>query len=349
MLAQGVRSGKITPMTSDLTLLKNFADPTATHQFADACWRQRPTLSPNSWRVWEGLTLAKVAQLISHATTPEECAERLQAGLNLLVVPSPVQETGLAVVTQALQAAQIERTACVLVAVVPWQEGATLATLAPMLTWQPDVVVFEGVTPEQWPLAAELGEQLAYEGMVGCYGLASETWGLPETESARLDLAVCHDQAREAAAKVWGRRKRSLFRWLGIPLNLLEWQTVTLANTQARVLDGVEMVSVLELAARMHMGVLALRPLVAWVQGQGVLLTEANPNTAGLVPLVHQQAHGVWQQAPLAALGLNVVASTPGITAAVCDFPPGVSLATIYTVWDHGDIVDIAPFAEAVA
>ncbi|MFT7145020.1 MAG: aryl-alcohol dehydrogenase-like predicted oxidoreductase, partial [bacterium] len=118
--------------------------------------------------------------------------------------------------------------------------------------------------------AFEFLEEKVKEGVIACYGISSNTFGVEAEQGDHTDLALVFKAASNAAAKAWGRKKRSAFRCIEMPFNLFELGPLKTANTTAQVIDGTEKVSTLELASRMNLSVLANRPLNAFPYGGGI-------------------------------------------------------------------------------
>ena len=107
-------------------------------------------------------------------------------------------------------------------------------------------------------------EQQVKEGTISFYGVSSNTFGSPDDHPDYIDLSRLNQTAANAAAKAWGRKKRSMFRCIEMPMNIMELGALHQENNTAQTFDGEERVSVLELASRMHLNVLTNRPLNAF-------------------------------------------------------------------------------------
>lgn len=107
-------------------------------------------------------------------------------------------------------------------------------------------------------------EEQVKEGVISFYGVSSNTFGAAEDQPDHISLSKTFEIASKAAQKAWGRKKRSAFRCVQMPINLMELGALHTENNTAKTFDGDEHVSVLELASRMNLTVLANRPLNAF-------------------------------------------------------------------------------------
>lgn len=112
--------------------------------------------------------------------------------------------------------------------------------------------------------AFEYLEGLCQQGKIQYYGVSSNTLVETAEHPHFVDLARLNDAAQAAAQAAWGRRKRPLFRVVQLPYNLIEVGALLHTNTHAKTFDGAEPTTTLELASRMHLSVLANRPLNAF-------------------------------------------------------------------------------------
>lgn len=216
--------------------------PDATKLYADRRWRGNPRISPSSWRASQGMTVGKVA--FDARRGLDGLAEAVKAGCNLLVA---APET-LRALEAAIIKSRMPREALVVVCV-----------------GHPDALV-EGPDAWVWPLAqdgaddhlAQLTrlERAVKERTLAFYGVAGA--------DGAFDLAAWLDLAGQAALAVWERRKRSALRLVMVPLNMVELSALHQAATRHKD----EAVSVLELAARLDLMVVADRAL-AWRGGWG--------------------------------------------------------------------------------
>ena len=310
-------------------MLTGYATDDATKAYADSRWADNPKLSPDGWRLLDGLTVAKIGMgTYRMAGAPAERAALRAAwasGLNL-VDTAPLYMGGLAeeMIGQELAAAvdngALTREQVVLVTKVgfgaPEVPGAValddgtayslhpdfirgsvaesaarlgVETLDVVLLHNPETLLQLAAQSKTGTLEARRAaldsilvsaftalEDLAREGKVVRYGVSSNTLGTPPHFDDHLDLARLAAAADAAAQAAWGRRKRSLFRVIELPMNLLELGPLRHDNTTAKTFAGDEAVPVLELAARRHMGVLVNRPLNAFAaNGEAYRLASA--------------------------------------------------------------------------
>lgn len=113
-------------------------------------------------------------------------------------------------------------------------------------------------------------EEKVKEGVIGFYGVSSNSLGVVKDQHDHIDLSRLFEAAQTAAQQVWGRKKRPAFRCVQLPINLMELGALHAENNTAKTFEGDEAVSVLELASRMHLTVLANRPLNAFPGSGGV-------------------------------------------------------------------------------
>lgn len=121
-------------------------------------------------------------------------------------------------------------------------------------------------------------ETAVIEGKIRFYGISSNTLSVPKELANFIDLAKIFECAQNAAAAAHGRKKRPAFRVIEMPMNMLELGALKNINTQAHIFDGMEDVSTLELASRMHLNVLIKRPLNS-LNEQGIPLRLVNNTT----------------------------------------------------------------------
>ncbi len=328
-----------------MTVIPGLATEEATKAYADRIWKDNPQISPNNWRVLEGLTVSKIGfgtyRINGDAGQEEALKKSLREGLNLIDTSSnymagEAEKTVGKVLAELIHDGEIKREEVVLVTKGGYAQQQDLLYLhdnpmddvvemGPELAHciHPDfldmqlerslerlgveaVDVFMLHNPEYYLMwakdngvsaedaQAEYAKRLlkafvyledkAKEGKIGFYGVSSNTFVTPKDDPTHTDLAVMFEQAQEAAKQAWGRRKRPMFRCIQLPMNLLEPNAVRLKNTSAKIIDGEEEVSTLELASRMHLGVLVNRPLNAFPDtGTAYRLAEGvNDNTAEL-------------------------------------------------------------------
>ncbi len=268
-------------------LVASCATELATKAYADHCWKKNPEISPNSWRIIEGITVGKVGFFHTLPLNSKHLEHLMhtafQKGVNLFVVSNMASQL---ILGKLLQEKKILREQIMLVAILDAKnlEDDLQLTKNRLNVEKIDVALINAdiqhnelyATQEDINQAFILLESAVQNNSISFYGLASERLILSNKEKDFLDLSLIHKWARNAAEKVWGRKKRPLFRVLSLPFNLLEPNAVRLINTSAKVINAEnEAVSTLELASRMHLSVLAMRPLAAAVKKDFYRLTQA--------------------------------------------------------------------------
>ena len=325
--------------------LAGMASPEATKHYADRLWQKNPKLSPNSWRVIEGLTVGKVgfgSYRIGYETMHSNALRAaLLGGMNLIDTASNYmngesERTIGRMLGTLVQNGELSRDEVVLMSKGGYLQGDMLAqieknppsetimlgdhawhTLNPVLIQQQfeaslgrlGVDALDGYllhNPEyhlisalmqneslltqdmeiqfyhQLEQAFVLLESLVQKGKLQFYGLSSNT--LAVRDDTRLDLQKIQHAATRAAQTAWGRKKRAAFRIIELPVNLLELDAVKTANQTAKTFEGDEQVPALELASRMHLSVLANRPLNAFPV-RGGMYRLADGGTSGNMTL----------------------------------------------------------------
>lgn len=326
-------------------MLTGQATADATKTYADNRWRENPRISPDSWRLIEGITVAKIGlgtyRMGNHPQHAEALEAALLGGLNLIDTASNYQDGAAETLigktlAKLVLAKKLSRDEVMLVTKAGYIQGQTLARLAGNPYPDTDVLadnlahclhpdfladqlaqsqtrmgvehidIFLLHNPEYALQAAQQNgvpldearaafysritaaftflEHACKDGKIGYYGVSSNTIGdAPDSPVAvnLATLAACADAAAQAA---WGRRKRSQFRVLQMPLNLLETNAVFVPNTEAVSFSGTETVSALELAARRNMTVLTNRPLNAFSpQGHALRLSAPQQHDADAI------------------------------------------------------------------
>tara|TARA_R110000868_G_scaffold218576_1_gene468942 strand:+ start:86358 stop:87950 length:1593 start_codon:yes stop_codon:yes gene_type:complete len=172
--------------------------------------------------------------------------------------------------------------------------------------------------------AFEFLELKVKEGVIGCYGVSSNTFGVESDQGDHTDLALVFKAATNAAATAWGRKKRSAFRCIEMPFNLLELGALKTENTTAQIIDGEERVSTLELASRMHINVLANRPLNAFPMSGGVYRLSSNYSADEKnVPTVEE--------------ALGAIKQTEDVLNKVLNGWPSIDEQPLFSFTAHGD------------
>lgn len=315
-------------------LLPGQATPDATRAYSVRVWQANPKISPNAWRVLEGLTVGKVGvggYRISG--TPSQTAAMVKAftqGCNLVDTSAnytdgqsevAIGQTLRHLVSEGL----LQREEVVAVTKGGYIQGSLYNRL--QQTPPPETVMLdEGLwhclhpdfirqqveasrqrlglevldvyllhNPEYF-LMANPGQQAEYyrrieeafvalealcqEGVIGCYGVSSNTLVVPQDDPHFTDLNQVYEASERAAQKHFGRKKRPNFRVIELPMNLLELGAVKEANHSVKSLSftPTKLEPVLELAVARHLSVLVNRPLNAFVEGHPLRL--ASPGEA---------------------------------------------------------------------
>lgn len=191
-----------------------------TQRYAEARWRERPAISPSSWRVSQGWTLGKLVHDARVDVRGVEAA--LREGCNGVLVSD-------ATASDVLRLAEC------------WPGGRDeVVVMAEGVVAGADVVFLR-----VWDMEAfERCEAHVKEGRLGLYGVVVD---------ARTDMDAVVRMAGDAAAAVWGRRKRPMLRALLLPLDAGD----IACAVEPATLHKEEQVSVLEYAARMDFLVVA--------------------------------------------------------------------------------------------
>ena len=300
------------------TVIKNkeeamFATPEATKAYADRMWTQNPHISPDSWRILEGLTIAKVSmgsfRLDGRGTQPQALQKALLSGINLIdtsnvFMGSAAEHFIGQTLSTLFEEKSLRREEVTLISKGGYStkehtQNAFQLTdnlyydLSPEALFanythscvRLNVQALDGYllhNPENLLLQLQKKhpqeeaytlfyealttafthlEELCQQEKLQFYGITSEGVIAPQQSAGFIDLALIFEAAQKAAKKAWGRRKRPLFRIVQAPCNLIERGLIFQSNTTARTFDGTETASPLELASRMHISVLATRPL----------------------------------------------------------------------------------------
>lgn len=301
------------------------ATAAATKNYADTVWQNNPKISPNSWKLLEGLTIGEVGcgtyRLEGQDVQIEALKKALLNGVNLIDTSSNYMDgyseaTIGYVLMELANANKLSREQTVIISKVGYLQGTALEQYRKTppkeyveindQLWHcihPDfleqqiegslkrlnVDTIDGYllhNPEyylQWALGQNMSkkeaqheyyrriqeafvflERMCKENKIAFYGISSNTFISNKDAYEFTDLQKIQESAQFAALEAWGRRKRPLFRCIQLPYNLLEPGAVREINTTAKIIDGEENVSTLELATRMRLAVLANRPLNAF-------------------------------------------------------------------------------------
>lgn len=241
------------------------SEPTAA--YAAARWRENPRISPSSWRVAQGVTLGKV--VCDGRAGWAGWNEAFAVGCNGLLV-------------RAEDVARVAARQDGMVVIVEAAAGEVVAG-ADVVLWR----VQEGVEIDFAPLEAAVRA-----GEIRFYGVAMAADG---------DLGAWLAQADDAAARVWGRRKRSQLRAVMVQVNVTDGRAWQVAESRHKD----EKVSVLELAARLGL-LVVVEAATRWPTALGVVdvgLAVGRVTDSVMAPLVlvaeAEQAlrqHMVWPE-----------------------------------------------------
>lgn len=336
-------------------LLTTCATPDDTKAYADSLWAENPSISPDYWRVMEGLTVGKLAfsrSMAPLAHAPDELLPKLyNMGINAWHVHDPELQSA----AKAFFAQQPEtRKHIVLFCAVRAnhiEEDITRATEACgtavdvamlMADFPPEPV--ENTNRHAALAALELAVK---DGRIQFYGIADARLTFPQEHTQWQSLSVYQKTAQEAAKEVWGRRKRPLLRVVQFPYNIVETEAIALDNQEALTFHQPEAVSALELASRMHMAVVADRPLLALDERNWVRLSAASQDAKDYAQALREKRPARWQERgveDIASMALGVVTSTPAITMALydagADVPPH-ALQPFATLPDWLDVASV--------
>ena len=374
------------------------ADVNATKEYADQVWQHNPAISPDSWRIVEGLTIGKCA-FSGPIESTKHLKELFVAGTNLYMVNSETTEAFGKALQENIKNGVIDRRCIVVVvqigliygkALQRWKDKKlTEITRAHEDLWHCmdpeflteelayiqkkaglesfDCVVLQdpeytlAATPNKEDFHQKLQsvftffENMVKENSALFYGLCSNTLTTSPEDKTFIDLARIHELTLAAAQQTWGRRKRAAFRALTMPFNLLETSAIHNTNTTAKIFEGTEPVSTLELAARMKLSVFATRPLHAFIPGQGVLPLRPTKDQPELITKAQSALRDIleenltpsWKGANLPAIALNAAASTPGISCVVDHFKSDF-INDNKSVYERGNFPDPLKFIENV-
>lgn len=277
-------------------------EPDTTKAFADAAWVANPRISPSSWRVAQGFTLSKLT--FDARASLKGWAEATAAGCNTVL---------LSAVTAPLLTHKPQGTIAIL-------ETATPTTIPQGID-----IVLTLPTPNPWHTL----EQAVHDGHIAFYGLTSTGWD---------DLASHLAAADDAAATVWGRRKRNSLKALMLPFNLAEQHAARELTTH----HGLEAVSPLELAARRSMLVLADRPTL-WHGPWGLADILNNPEiSTNAQHLLTTRMPTPWKNLPPEVQAWGLASSMAGVTSTVIT-PTAQNLGSLIALaMEQPDIVDMA-------
>lgn len=325
-----------------MTALQGRASEQATKDYADRIWQKNPKVSPNSWRVLEGLTVGKVGFGSYRTNGNEESKAALKKALlngvnlidtsinymdgesekfigetlNELCSKSFLSREEVVLVTKGgylqnnhlleAEAEGIEE--IVKVNDQLWHsihptnlekqlnqslENLGVETIDAYLLHNPEYFIghaiaqtggertkeLENLYYSRIEKAFEFLEKMVIEGKIAFYGISSNTFGVDKEQGDHTDLARVFEAAQKAAQTAHGRKKRTMFRIIEMPVNVLELGALKNINTTAKTFEGEEKVTTLELASRMNLSVLANRPLNAFPISGGIYRLSDSYNT----------------------------------------------------------------------
>lgn len=214
-----------------------------TRNFSEEAWKNNPKLSPNSWRMVEGLTLSKFAvdiRLNQGKVSEGYALERSSESLN-------------AVYTN-LHQDNIPENMMSLVEVQSHELDDAID--------KADVVLLEPAMTEVSLTDLEKLETAVKEGKIVTYGIASYRFTLPKEQEHFLDVNKMVVLAEEAASKVYGRKKRSQLKVIAAPCSIFNLSALTEINHVAKTFHDDEAVPLLEMLSRRHLSFIALHPLL---------------------------------------------------------------------------------------
>ena len=308
-----------------------------TKGYADSCWQEQPTISPDAWRLWEGLTVNKAAFFVTRQHTLQDLAGAYEVGMNWWCI-APGAEAIVADFFSKQEA--IVRQQIVVTLLWAWQPEEAMPALdgsdAVLLVWPEeggDVVSLADAFTEL--------ESAVQTGALVAYGFACEALGGMSLQSTDFSFSDVYIIAQQAAEKVWQRKKRPALRLLGVPLNVLELQAIYAPYMEHK---GVA-VSVLEWAVHMNIGVLALRPLMVRRESGMLVLNEKlieQPEGQVLLTTLQQRVDAKDHDLNVVELALHLMASVPGVMAVLPDPIFFAQPARITKIIHRGGVPDVA-------
>ena len=269
-------------------LTSGHATAEATKAFADTTWQNHTQTSPDAWRILDGHTISKVTfgTLGFHKnTSPEKTIlETTNSGCNTFDCSLNFSEKadlkafGNAF-SKCIEDGQVQRDQCVVLSKIQMAHLETFQAFYTehiqtlniektdyILIQEPELLILQGLSQEDTQNIAltlfEWLETLVIKGDIQGYGLSSQTFGAPTGIQTRTCLATYAELARTAAQNAWGRKKRSSFKLISAPFNLLETELLIEKSTWEFDKTGAKKeCSTLDLASRMNIGVISQRPL----------------------------------------------------------------------------------------
>lgn len=304
-----------------------------TKSYADRMWQENPKISPNTWRIMQGLTVSKIGfgsyRTNGNAENKAALKKALLNGVNIIdtavnYMDGESEKFIGETLTELHNKKFIKREEIVLITKGGYLQGADLLkaednnieeivkvnehlwhsihptnlerqlnqslerlnveTIDCYLLHNPEYFIGHAIVKTGGTLTPEIEnlyysrienafvflEKMVQEGKISFYGISSNTFGVDKEQGDHTNLAKVFEVAQSAAQKAWGRKKRPAFRAVEMPLNILELGSLKNVNTSAKVIDGEEYVSTLELASRMNLSVIANRPLNAFPLSGGI-------------------------------------------------------------------------------
>ncbi len=270
------------------TLTSGHATAEATKAFADTTWQNHTQTSPDAWRILDGHTISKVTfgTLGFHKnTSPEKTIlQAIGSGCNTFDCSLNFSEkadikTFGKTISKCIKDGQVQRDQCVILSKIQMAsldmfqafytehlQALNLEKTDYVLIQEAEFLILQGLSQEDIQSIAltlfEWLETLVIKGDIQGYGLSSQTFGAPTDMPTRTCLATYAELARTAAQSAWGRKKRSSFKLISAPFNLLETEILTEKSTWEFDKTGEKQeCSTLDLASRMNIGVISQRPL----------------------------------------------------------------------------------------
>lgn len=334
-------------------LLTRYATPEGTKAYADALWADTPSISPDYWRIMEGLTVGKLAfnrSLAPLTCTLHELLPQLHnQGINAWYAHDPEMQAAVKIFFE--QEPHKRESVVLHCAARANHVAEDIARATENCGTPPDIAVLmadfppEPVNADNMLTALTALEEAVKEGYIQFYGIADARLTFPQNHADWQSLSTYHKTAQEAAYKAWGRRKRPLLRMVQFPFNIIETEAIALENQEALTFNTPEAVSVLELASRMHMAVGADRPLLALAGRDWVRLTMASEQGKHYSDVLSEKRPPRWCDIgvnDLASMALGVVTSTPAITYALYDAGADVTPDTLAHFLELPDWLDVA-------
>ncbi len=237
-------------------------------KYSEQAWKENPKLSPNSWRVVEGLTLSKFSLDLQGTKKDKVQPYLLAHGLNHVFINT----TETADAPQELSTFKQSHPNHVVIAqsdsnnLLKTMDYANILLIDPMQ---------ETVTQRD----LETLETAVKEGKLITYGVASYRYTLPKEHPLFLDLNQTIELAEKAAQVVYGRKKRSQLKVVAAPYSLFNLAALTEVNHQAKTFYDDEAVPLLEMVARRHLTFIAQESTLIPFK-EGYLYAPAQPDVS---------------------------------------------------------------------